>query len=514
MISEDIWKRSFRRGTGLGCTLALLVVLSSILPAFAIDYLRPKDFKEESWSKTIDYLEYVDMYAALHGKPRPPAGAHAYLYMNYVNQSRVQMLYAGLSNITMGLGALSVTLPIQTVMMHYKTQDNNRDVVTASSYIMLLAYNESQPTIHPDSPDRNDTLFASFSLGFDLSSLISTDAPALNSRTKTLPLTHPEENRWRWGMTYTNLTAIWWRIWVDPANATYQHVPVAISVYEELTFTYDMVIDMESNTAQVTSDYVIGRMTDLWVIDTWWWFIPVVVHYNSTGCYRLNHSHYSDETIHQFLNSHGIDMSMVFFQASALLDHVTQSTVGGEAIGDDEIVVSDSTIVTSSDDGERICDVDFGSKGNYTLYNSTSDTYTEYGAVTRTAHRGGFAHNPIFTIHTFLMRYIPAALVHMDPALYERAKNHLLNMTYADCFFIISYPTYDGYRVEHDPRYTAYFTPITGSLPGVGGLIGLMFLVAIVACIVVVVVIVIRRRGSKHATTLPQPSTAPQPSTT
>lgn len=514
MVSEDMRKRFFSRSSSLACILALLIALSSISPALAVDYLRPRDFKEGKWSKTIDYLEYVDVHAALHGKPRPPPGAHAYLYMNYVNQSGVQMLYAGLSNITMGFGALSVTLPIQTLMLHYKTQDNNRDVVTASSYIMLMAYNESESTIRPGSPDRNDTLFASFSLGFDLSSLITTDAPALNSRTTTLPLTQPAENRWHWGMTYTNLTAIWWRLWVDPANATYQSVPVAISVYEELTFTYDMVLDLESNTTQITSNYVIGRMTDLWVVDTWWWVLPVIVHYNSTGCYRLNHSYYSDETIHQFLNRHGISMSMVFFEASVLLDHATESTVNGETVGDNEIAVSDSTIITRSDDGERICDTNFGSKSNYTLYNATSDSYTEHQALTRTAQRGGFAHNPIFAIHTFLMRYIPAVLVHIDPSLYDQAKNQLLNMTYADYFFIISYPTYDGYRIEHDPLHTAYFTPIVGSVPGLGGLLGLLFLLAIIACIVVVIVVVVRRRGSHRTAALPQPRPAPAASAT
>lgn len=496
MISEDLRKCSFNRSSTLTWTIILLLAIGSILPAFAADYLRPNDFDKGNWSKTIDYLEYVDVYASIHGKPRPPADAHAYLYMNYVNQSGVQMLYAGLSNITMGLGALSVTLPIQTLMMHYKTQDNSRDVVTASSYIMLLAYNESEPTIHSDSPDRNDTLFASFSLGFDISSLISTDAPALNSRTKTIALTHPEENRWHWGMTYTNLTAIWWHIWIDPTNATYQSVPAAISVYEELTFTYDLIFDLENNTAQIISNYVIGRMTDLWVVDTWWWFIPVIVHYNGTGCYRLNHSQYSNETIYQFLNAHDISMSMVFFQASALLDHVTESEVEGEIIGDNEVMVSNHTIVTNSEDGERICDVDFGSKNNYTLYNSTSNISSEYSVVARIAHRGGFAGNPIFNIHTFLMRYIPAVLVHMDPTLYEQAKNHLLNMTYADYFYIISYPTYDGYRIEHDPRYTAYFAAIPETSPGLGGIIGFLFLFAIFTCIVVVIVVVIRRRGS------------------
>ncbi len=509
MISEDIRKHS----VGSSCIIfeaILLLTLMFISPAFAVDYLRPSDFGRGSWSKTIDYLEYVDVYATLHGKPRPPAGAHAYLYMNYINQSGVQILYAGLSNITMGLGALSVTLPIQTLMVHYKTQNSSRDVVTASSYIMLLAYNESEPTIHQGSPDRNDTLFASFSLGFDLSSLIPTNAPALNSRTKTIPLTNPEANRWHWGMTYTNLTAIWWRIWVDPANSTYQSAPVAISVYEELTFTYDLLFDMDRNTTQIISNYVIGRMTDLWVVDTWWWFIPVIVHYNSTGCYRLDHSYYSSETIHHFLNSHDISMSMVFFQASVLLDHITESTLDGETIGDDELIVSEQKIVTNADDGEHIYDVDFGSKNNYKLYNSTSETTGEYSATTRTAHRGGFTGNPVFNIHTFLMRYIPAVLIHMDPPLYEQAKNNLLNMTYADYFYIISYPTYDGYRIEHDPLFTVYFAPAANVVPPNYG--GIIILFAIISTIVIAIIVIVKRRGSKGPSySLKKQSTPPPP---
>jgi hypothetical protein len=69
-------------------------------------------------------------------------------------------------------------------------------------------------------------------------------------------------------------------------------------------------------------------------------------------------------------------------------------------------------------------------------------------------------------------------------------------MTYADYFYIISYPTYDGYRIEHDPLYTAYFAAIPETSPGLGGIIGFLFLFAIFTCIVVVIVVVIRRRGS------------------
>lgn len=478
-----------------------ILVVSAIAPIYAVCYLRPDDFDDESWSKTIDYLEYVDVYAAAHGLPRPPAGAHAYLYMTYVNYSGLQMLYAGLTNVTTALGQLTFTIPVQTFMMHYKTANQSRDVVTASSYIMLLAYNETaDATSYPNSPDRNDTLYASFSMGFDLSSLIDTaERPALNCKTTTIALTHSnEKNAWHWGMTYNNLTAIWWRIYIDPNNSSYQHVPVAVSVYEELTFTYDLTFDPDNNTATITSNYVIGRMTDLWVVDKWWWFLPVIVHYNSTGCYRLNKSKYSDETIHQFLHRNGISMSVVLFQASALLDHSTESSVNGQNVTDNEVIVSNNTVSTFAEDGERIFDTDFGTKNIYDLHNHTSGTTTNHTAHTRTAKRCGFAKNPVFQIQAFLMRYIPLALAHMDEPLYEQAKNHLLNMTYADYFYIISYPVYDGYRVEHDPTHIAYFTtePAQPAENPLAKLLPLVTIIVIMAVIVIPLagVLLLRRR--------------------
>jgi hypothetical protein len=492
-------------------TIIFLLALSLISHVVAIDYLKPGDFNEESWSKEIDYLEYVDVYAAAHGLPRPPAGAHAYLYLTYVNYSGVQMLYAGLSNITLGLGAVSVTLPLQTCMMHYKTEDQQRNVVAASSYMMLLAYNETANTIFPNSPDRNDTLFASFSMGYDLSSIISTEAPALNSKTKIVQLTHPEANRWHWGMTYTNLTAIWWRMGMGD-NSSYHTAPVAVTVYDELTFTYDLIFDLQNNRTQIVSNYVIGKMTDLWVVDTWWWFTPVIVHYNNTGCYRLNQTLYSNETIHQFLNRQGISMSIVSFQASVVLDHGTESEVDGQNATETEMLVSDDTISTYSDDGEKLNAIDFGVKNQYTLYNHTSGMSENYTAVTRTAERRGFAENPVFVIHTFLMRYIPLALVHMDPSLYEQAKNKLLNMTYADYFYIISYPTYGGYRIEHDPLFTAYFAPvITAVGPGVGGIIGLLVVATIVAASAIGVALVWRKKSTRGTPPANQPSPPPSP---
>jgi len=83
----------------------------------------------------------------------------------------------------------------------------------------------------------------------------------------------------------------------------------------------------------------------------------------------------------------------------------------------------------------------------------------------------------------------------MDKPLFDQAKNHLLNMTYADYFYVISYPVYDGYRVEHDPTYVAYFAAEAESGNPLAKFFGLLVLIAIVLVVVVVAVLLLKRRS-------------------
>jgi hypothetical protein len=456
----------------VSCIILMLLIASSTLvsalPVWAIDTLEPSDFQLESWEKKIDFFDYVRLYATIHGKTPPPENSHAYLNLAYVNVSGLQMLSAGLFNITDEENAL--TIPIQTTMMHYKSRDGLKDVVTASSFVMLMAFNETVDTVFKQSPDRNDTLYASFSLGYDLDDLFAGNSkPDLNSKTEVIPLSSTEDGLvWTWGMKYTDLAALWWKTSIDPDNPERDSRPIALTIYDELTFTYELRIDPETGEATLSMNYVIGKMRDLWVF---WWLIilPVSVHYNATGCYRLNGEQISEETIYDFISSQGIKMSTVNFQGTVILDHSAYFESAGANVQDDEVVVDDSIIEAFADDGEKILEADFTTKESYKLFNytldSTENTYETYQTTTRTCKIAGFAQNPIFAVHTSLMRLIPVVLASMDPELYEQAKDHLLDMNYADYFYLTAYPEYSGYRIEHDPTLTAYCHLTTSEPP-------------------------------------------------
>jgi len=472
--------------TTLGTLLAAIILLGLMAPLVKADTLVNTDFEKESFSKTVDYMEYVRAYATLNGIPQEGfAKWHANMYMTYVNSSGLKLLYAGLEEITTDESSY-LRIPMQSFIMAYKTNENNRDVILASTFLMLMAFNETTNTIFPDSPDTSDPLFASFSLGFDLSKLGKT-LPVLNSKTETIPLTH-EGNTWTWGMRYTNLTALWWQTWINPNNPHFQNSwPVGLTVYDELTFTYKLTIDPESGTATLQENHVIGRMRHLFV-----GIIPLAwTYYNSTGTYGMLGRKLSNDTIYDFIHDNGLEMSIINFQTSVMADHETYSqTASGQSVTDAETEVTDTSIGTYADDGEKIFNADFGTKKNYNLYNYTADpsesSYDTYEATTRTARIAGFAGNGgLFALHIGLMKFLPAVVIHMYPALFTKAVSTIANMSRANYFYITAYPEYSGYRVEHDPTFTAYIatnTDTSGNPPpaGAGGII-------IIAIIIVVV---------------------------
>ncbi len=488
----------------LGTLLISIIMIGLMAPLVKADTLDRTDFELESFAKTVDFCDYVRAYATLHGIPEPANFDkwHANMYMTYINTSGLKLLYAGLEDITTD-ETTYLRIPMQSFIMHYKTNQNNRDVILASTFLMLMAFNETANSLYPDSPDRNDKLFASFSLGFDLSNLDET-LPVLNSETEIIPLTHSEDKlEWEWGMKYTNLTALWWETWIDPNNPRFQNGwPVGLTVYDELTFTYKLTIDPDAGTATLQENHIIGRMHHLFV-----GIIPLLwTYYNSTGTYGMLGKKLSNDTIHDFIQDNGLEMSIINFQTSVMADHETYSqTQAGQDVTDAETEITDTSIDTYADDGEKIFNADFGTKKTYNLYNYTADptetTFDTYESTTRTAKITGYAGNGgLFAYHIGLMKFLPAVVVHMYPALAVKAASTIANMSRANYFYTIAYPEYSGYRVEHDPTLTAYIATESIATPEPTGLFdqatggGIIIILIVVIVVGIAIAVFVARR--------------------
>ncbi len=489
----------------LGIFLILCIAsTASLLPLSSADTLAGTDFTSTSWSKTVDYFNYLRLDAAFHGRPLPLLGWHAWTYMAYVNTAGLQLFYCGLQNVT--FGSLSFTTPIQTVLMHYKTENTSADVVTASTFLMLMAFKDNETAMNiPNSPDLNDTLYSSVSFGVDLSSWHQGAPADLNSKTTVIPLTGSDDGtHWSWGMQYTNLTAIWYRTDINPNSYSYNNTPVAITKYDELTFTYNLTINKDAHKATLTQNYVIGRMRDLYFWDQ---SLLALLHFNSTGCYRtFVGTQLNGTTIYNWLNENKIKMSIIQYQTTMMINHSVQNMAGSQNVTDKDVNVTDSDVATIADTGERVFDASFGTKNTYRLYNYTDDnSENTYTAVIRTSKIRGFAFNAVISNCTSFLRYVPYVLKHIDETAYNKGQTLTLNVTGANYLYIISYPTYSGYKIVHDPTYTAYFAPTEGSASSPAKYGSIIALVIIVAAIVLIVAAVLTRKKSHEPQQTQQP---------
>jgi hypothetical protein len=174
--------------------------------------------------------------------------------------------------------------------------------------------------------------------------------------------------------------------------------------------------------------------------------------------------------------------------------------------------VGNSSVSTYADDDEKIFDASFGTKETYNLYNYTADssesTYDTYNATARTCKIDGFAQNKnLFVFHIGLMRFLPLLVVNMRSRLYQIAKESITNMTKANYFYLIAYPTYSGYRVEHDPTFTIYLTTSTAPLHPY---LGPILIIAAIAAVVIAVVVLKQRRKPEEPLAPPELQTGAQ----
>jgi hypothetical protein len=478
----------------LGLYLVILLLAASAPDprcVFAEGGLDGADFTEESWSEALDLMQYAREHAEEHGRSPPPEGWSADLRLNYVNLHGVKLLYAGFEGAT--FDRFSLTVPLQSLVESFRTSDG-LDAVTASTFLMVLAYNETEGSLFPDSPDRNDILWGSFNIGRDLTEFFGGDAPSrLSGGVEVTPLTHSEDkHEWSWGMSYTNLTAVWWALELDEEEPGYSRIPVAFCVYDELSFDYELVFDPADGEADLHLSYTIGEMKDLWILQ-WKGVLPRLLHYSDEGCYLGRGIKLSNETIHDFLRENRIEISLVMLQRNIVVDHSTSSAAGGENVTDASVDVSSTSIETVSDTGEKIFEIDFGAKDTYNLHNSTSGVTSVHDAVTRTSEIERYARNPVIEVQTSLLRFLPYVIRAMAPELTGEA-DELLNVTRVDYLYAVSYPVFEGYRVEHDPVLTAYYERPESADGGPGGLpMGLIY-AGLILFGVATILALIRRR--------------------
>src|SRR5438094_8791508 len=104
---------------------------------YAAASLQGNDFQSQSFSKTVDYYDYVRQYAAANNiNYTAIQSQHTYTYTTYINVAGFQLFYAVLLNATHN--NMNVTIPIQTSFEHFKTPQRN-DAITPSTFLSIIS---------------------------------------------------------------------------------------------------------------------------------------------------------------------------------------------------------------------------------------------------------------------------------------------------------------------------------------------------------------------------------------
>jgi hypothetical protein len=496
--------------------LGLLFLMPVALHTASADKVTNGDFQAQSFSKVVDWYDYVRQYASNNGLPQPNATEHAYIYTNYVNIGGFQLFYVGLVNATHN--GKFVTVPLQTFFEHYKTV-GGKDAITASSFLSLVSFKENSTTLYPNSPDKNDEIYASFSLGVNIAALTGHPVTYVATSQVTPMTTSSDGLHFTWALKYSNLNAIWWKINPDPVTLWWDpNVPRGFAQYNELTFNYALAIDPASKTATLTTSYTIGRMTDLYLLTT-----NPVTHLDSTGTYYLNGTKVTapnTPNIYQYLQAKQFKLSIVLANKAIIASHTVSDKDDSGASVDNSNTrdVTHTSVTTTADDGDKISQANFGLKPTYKLYNYTTDS-SESASTTnnvnaRTVDVHGWGGNPVFGFQNTFMGFLPLFVANVDPGLIQQAKAGLVSFTTADYLYVISYPTWGGYKIVHDPDYTAFYTPASN----VGLLTAIFLAVAVAAGVGGLFAFLFRKRRaagiavSGTGPTGPSPTQDPTPS--
>jgi len=248
-------------------------------------------------------------------------------------------------------------------------------------------------------------------------------------------------------------------------------------------------------------------MTDLYLLTT----TPRVLHLNTTGTYDLSEVSRGSQTIYQYLSQNGYELSIVQSHMAVLANSTTsdKTDTGTGVDNNNETDVTHTGVNTVASDNEKVFRTNFGVKSSYQLYNYTSGNQANYNVTTRTANRPAWGGNHVYDVQNVFMGFLPVFVYHVDPALFQAARAGMASFRVASYLYIISYPTWSGYKIVNDPQYEAFYEPSNN----VGLLTALFIAVAVAAGIGGVFAFLFRRRRTPATTIVgtTTPSQSPGP---
>ncbi|MFQ5819889.1 MAG: hypothetical protein ACE5I5_07890 [Candidatus Heimdallarchaeota archaeon] len=447
-------------------------------------------------------------------------------FLSYLNDSGFQVLYTAMLEHSANVNVLdpyegevtrqfNQTAPFQILAEHFLSP-RGRHVFITITYEGLAAYTVSPA---PETPQENklsrdDEIFMGYTLSGQfllerLSSVIDTEPYQWNA----MPFFeyNEEDHSYMFGVTYTNLLTAWYNLDVSPKQPSdeiylvrAEHIR-SFTLLDELTFRYKVTFNETEDTliSNISSEYDIGEVKLMGIL------YPIGNDKEITTALALAEDETIDGTVFgaeepwEFAPNHGIvlytdgkargritglyadyglGLSVLSSMNIVRLDRHPRLRLD-EGTAQEDLSEVDQDINETVDvdvSEERVFRTDFAAKPHYTL-DYLNGTQIPDLQVFQTAIRARRLHTQrMGHFHSITNHLLRRLAMWIHPAIRQRLQSDVrpvydqlgdigLNLDHAILRIGIQFPQWDGYRIIHDPVFTAYSVPqtITTSTPGI-----------------------------------------------
>ncbi|MFW9830655.1 MAG: Loki-CTERM sorting domain-containing protein [Candidatus Thorarchaeota archaeon] len=388
-------------------------------------------------------------------------------YVNYGGTGGFHAALLALGDIYDYSADVNSTLPYQLFAMHFTTP-SGKEIFVGAVFAFLYAFNDTNLNNVVDGGENRW-----FCVPYGWNGGNRTADPVASA----ISVTNPSAGHYRFGVTYENLYCrlvipIETNIFAFLATLLNPIMEVQIS---ELTFTYDIEVDTETGEITAETFYDIGQISAVRIMNT------------TVTDFAIINAALENVTV-------GAAHFVTAFGSNYYVEEgTTTPTPAANWIA--------TNITTDPAGNERAWAV--GVRGTYDLINETDDTTVASGLPAIS-----WVFTPAISDLLFLAWQLPASADFLSVFAY--AVSPTLQMFYdgpldvynnADdlyqstaFWYAISFPQFGGYRIEHDPVYTAYSNIGQQTQPGIPGFPFEAIIIGVVACLVAV--FLLRRR--KH----------------
>ena len=423
-------------------------------------------FTEEYWTN-----DSIDIQAE---------NGNASLTASFVHVDTFQAFMIAFNTITTN-DSKEIILPYQLFGMHYSTPEG-QEVFIGAIFAFLMVHNESFGGNNLPDVGNEDAWYVV---------PITTANPWLDvtPSVEAIPVTKLGTNHYRFGMRYTNITARIVSADSPGGFALSLLFPILTVLISELVIEYDITIHDTTGEVHAETLYTLGQVHRA----RWLGLFPAEPSTLINDTMQITAVHY----LSVFTSNY----------------RVTSATTGNTITPPTSTTPLDDNItIQVGDDNERAFDIGMGRQ--YALLNESTDPWTTISESEDTVNAllGARAGDFLLVawqapLSAFVFAHMAYGLSDQIRSTYNSVESLVSNAGTAfhnsQWWYAVSFPEWNGLRVEQDPVYTAYtsaFMPTspttpttpTGTTPDDGG--GGIFLLVLLGIGVVAIVIIIRRR--------------------